>query len=202
MAETFSCSLILLAAGGSRRMGRPKQLLPIRGRPLIRHMAETALAAPVASVLVVLGAEAESLQPVLEDLPVQLAFNRDWQAGLSSSLRVGVETALTHTPTLQALIVCLADQPNLSQEHLRQMILRYHQGDCTAVASLASEMTVPPILFGQTWFAKLCAIEGDIGARALLRDAKEKIATVPIHSAADLDTPEDYARFTSGLQSS
>jgi molybdenum cofactor cytidylyltransferase len=129
-------------------------------------------------------------------------LNSDWQTGLSSSLRVGVETALTRTPALGAIIVCLADQPNVSQEHLRQMILRYREGDCTAVASLAGEMMVPPILFDRSWFAKLSTIEGDIGARALLRDTKEKIATLPIDSAADLDTPEDYERFTSGLQSS
>jgi molybdenum cofactor cytidylyltransferase len=176
-------------------MGRPKQLLTIRGKPLVRYMAEVALAAPVSSVVVVLGAEAEQIRPLLGDLPVQLAVNSKWQAGLSTSLRIGVETALTYTPQLQALIVCLADQPDLSQEHIRRMIERYTKGDCTAVASLADNVKAPPILFDRSWFSKLCTIKGDIGARALLRENPEKIATVPIDSNADLDTPEDYRNF-------
>ena len=196
-AEPFSCSVILLAAGGSRRMGRPKQLLPIRGQPLIRYMAESALAAAVDSVVVVLGAEAEQIKAALDGLPLQCAINPDWKAGLSSSLRIGVETALQHSPELRAVIVCLADQPNLSPEHLQQLILRYQQSDCTAVASLAGDVMVPPILFDRCWLNKLCALEGDIGARALLRGS-ENVATVPIDSADDIDTPEDYARFTAG----
>jgi molybdenum cofactor cytidylyltransferase len=195
MAEPFSCSLVLLAAGGSRRMGRPKQLLSVQGKPLIRHMAEAALAAPVGTVIVVLGAEVEQARAALDGLPVQIAINPEWQFGLSRSLRVGVQAALAHSPDLHALIVCLADQPNLSREHLGQMITRFQTGDSSVVASVAGESTVPPILFDRTWFAKLCAIEGDIGARALLRDYTGKIATVLLDSAVDLDTPEDYERF-------
>lgn len=177
-------------------MGRAKQLLSIRGKPLVRHMAEVALAAPVSAVIMVLGAEAEHVRAVLHDLPVQLVINAEWQAGLSTSLRVGIETALTGAPTLEAVIVCLADQPDLSQEHLRRLIARFERGDCTAVASCAGEITAPPILFDRSWFPKLCTLQGDVGARALLRDSAEKVATVPIASAEDLDTPEDYARFT------
>jgi len=176
-------------------MGRPKQLLPIRGKPLVRHVAEAALAAPVASVVVVLGAEAEQVRTVLKDLPLQLALNPDWSVGMSSSLRVGVKTAIAHSPGLQALMIALADQPDFSQDHVTRMIARYSRGDCTAVASLADGAMVPPILFDRSWFDKLCAIQGDIGARALLKERTDLVATVSVGSSTDLDTPEDYAQF-------
>ena len=176
-------------------MGQPKQLLPIRGKPLIRHMAESAVAAPVSPVVVVLGAEAEKVRETLAGLPVKIAVNSEWSAGLSSSLRVGVETALTHASGVSALIICLADQPNLTQEHLQRLIARFGEGGCTAVASLAGETTMPPILFDRSWFAKLGALQGDVGARALLRERMDEVATVPIDSAEDLDTPEDYAKY-------
>jgi len=195
MIEPFQCDLVLLAAGGSRRMGQPKQLLTVYGKALVRHMAEIALTAPVNSVVVVLGAEAERITPLLGDLPLKVVTNPDWESGLSSSLRVGVETALTYTSDLSAVLVCLADQPNLSQEHLRRMIARYKEGSCTAVASLAGDAMVPPMLFDSSWFSKLRAIKGDIGARAILREHPGQVATVPIDSVTDLDTPEDYAKF-------
>ncbi len=178
-------------------MGRPKQLLPIKGKPLVRHTAELVLRAPVKPVVVVLGAEAKKIQPALAGLDIQMAINPAWTEGLGSSLRTGVEAALGHAPGLTALIVALADQPGLPPRHLEQMITRYLAGGCTAVASLTGRDQVPPLLFGREWFPKLCAIEGDLGARALLRDHPADVATVPLESNTDLDTPEDYASYTS-----
>jgi CTP:molybdopterin cytidylyltransferase MocA len=125
-----------------------------------------------------------------------MAVNPAWTEGLGSSLRTGVESALEHSPQLSALVVALADQPGLPPRHVEQMIKRYLDGGCTAVASLTGRDRVPPLLFGREWFARLCTIKGDIGARALLRDQEADVATVPLASNADLDTPEDYARYT------
>lgn len=195
-ASDFQCGLVLLAAGGSRRMGRPKQLLPIKGRTMVRHVAELVLRAPVGPVVVVLGAEAKRIQPALAGLDIIMAVNPAWTEGLGSSLRTGVESALEHAPDLQALIVALADQPGLPPRHLERMIARFREGGCTAVASLTGPDLVPPLLFGREWFPKLCAIKGDLGARALLRDHVADVSTVPLESNTDLDTPDDYARYT------
>ncbi len=196
MTEPLQCGLVLLAAGGSSRMGRPKQLLPLNGRPLVRHVAEIVLAAPVSPVVVVLGAHAGEIKPALAGLAVQIAVNPEWSEGLGTSLRTGVESSLKHTPGLQAIIIVLADQPGLPPRHLDQMITRFLAGGCTAVASLTGRDQVPPLLFGKEWFPKLCTIRGDLGARSLLREHEAEVATVPLASNTDLDTLDDYARFT------
>ena len=198
MAEEFKCGLVLLAAGASRRMGRPKQLLPIDGRPLLRLVTERALRAPVSPVVVVLGAHADEIGPVLAGLPVHPVSNPAWQEGLGSSVRAGVEAALQLAPDLAGLIILPTDQPNLPAQHLDTMIARFRQGGCSLVASLTGDRRVPPVLFGAAWFARLRQLTGDAGARDLLREDRPEFASVPLASNADLDTPEDYDRFISG----
>jgi molybdenum cofactor cytidylyltransferase len=179
-------------------MGRPKQLLPVNGRPLLRHVTELALRSPVAPVVVVLGAHADKIEPVLSGLPVHLIANPKWNEGLGSSVRIGVEAALRLAPDLAGLIILPADQPDLPAQHLESVIERFCQGNCSLVASLTAGQRVPPVLFGAAWFDWLRQLTGDAGARDLLREDRPEFASVPLASNADLDTPEDYNRFISG----
>lgn len=176
-------------------MGRPKQLLPVKGRPLVQHMAELVLHAPVKPVVVVLGANAKKIEPVLLGLPVRLAINPAWAEGMGSSLRCGVEAALEQAPKLQALIVALADQPTLPVRHLERLIETYLNGGCTMVASQTGPDRGPPALFGSRWFSALQTLTGDNGARTLLRAHVDETALVPLETNADIDTPEDYDEF-------
>lgn len=195
MKPEFQCGLILLAAGGSRRMGRAKQLLPVQGQPLLRLVAERVLKAKVSPVVVVLGAEAKQIEPTLDGLSVRLAVNPNWQEGMGSSLRIGVETLLERAPGLDALIVALGDQPGLPAEHLDQLIVRYQQGRCSLVASHNGQRRMPPVLFGREWFPQLRQLTGDAGAREILKDDRPDFAEIPLADATDLDTHEDYERF-------
>ncbi|MDQ5981092.1 MAG: hypothetical protein QG602_4070 [Verrucomicrobiota bacterium] len=192
----FHCALVLLAAGASKRMGRPKQLLPVEGQTLLRHVAERVLQAQVSPVVVVLGAEFEQIEPVLSGLPLQTAVNPAWQEGMGSSLRVGVDALLERAPALDALIIALGDQPGLPDGHLDQIIARYRQGGCSLVASHNGQRRVPPVLFGRDWFPRLRTLTGDAGAREILREERPDFASVPLADDTDLDTPEDYARYT------
>jgi len=187
---------VLLAAGGSRRMGRPKQLLTVGGQPLLRLVTERMLQAKVSPVMVVLGAESELIAPTLAHLPVHIVVNPAWPEGMGSSIRVGVEAALSHTPGLEALIVSLGDQPGLPEGHLDQLIARYHQGRCSLVASRHGPHRLPPVLFGREWFSALRTLTGDAGAREILRAERPDFASVPLSDATDIDTPDDYARYT------
>lgn len=197
----FPCGLVLLAAGGSRRMGRPKQLLPIKGKPLVRYVAERVVRADVAPVFVVLGAEEKKIEPTLADLPIQLVVNPNWQEGMGSSLRVGVEAMLEYAPDLQAIIVALADQPGLQPDHIDKLVTRYRHGGCSLVASQSGSSRVPPVLFGREWFPRLSQLSGDAGAREFLRENRPDYAFVELADNTDLDTHEDYERYLEDLRS-
>lgn len=177
-------------------MGRAKQLLLIDGKPLVRHVTEQVLSTPLATVVVVLGADAERIAPALAGLSVHIAVNPAWSDGQGSSLRVGVAAALAQGRDLGALIIALADQPCLPPHHLDRLIVMYRAGGCSIVASQIGPERVAPVLFGARHFERLGTIQGDTGARALVQEFAAETAAVPLPSNADLDTPEDYERFT------
>lgn len=195
MAESFKCGLILLAAGASRRMGRPKQLLPVAGRPLLRHAAESAAAAPVAPVVVVLGARAAEIAPCLDGLPVQIVVNAQWDQGMGSSVRTGLRALTAGTPGLATVIIALADQPGCPADHFARLIETHRATGRSIVASSVAGVPGPPVLFTAVWFHLLLVLDGDTGARRLLRAQRAHVATVPLASGTDLDTPADYERY-------
>lgn len=193
MAEPVQCGLVLLAAGGSRRMGRPKQLLAVGGQPLVRHMAGIALAAPVSPVVVVLGACAAEIAPTLDGLSVHVVTHPHWAEGMGSSLRAGVAAALRLAPQLRELFIVLADQPNLTVAHLREMLDVRHRTGRSLIASVSDGIAMPPVLFAAAHFPRLLALRGDAGARALLHGEDAAFVPVPAGPLLDLDTPADYA---------
>ena len=197
MPEPFQCGLVLLAAGESRRMGRPKQLLPIKGRPLVRHMAEITLRAPVAPVVVVLGARAAEIAPLLDDLPVVVVVNPGWAEGLGSSLRMGAAAMSESEHTLQGLIVALADQPGLTAGHLEALIEEHHRTGKPIVATRCGGHLMPPLFLAASEFGRLAHVRGDQGLRSVLHatGAGAEIASVTNEGLLDLDTPEDFAAY-------
>ena len=195
MAEKTSCGLILLAAGASTRMGRPKQLLPVAGRPLLRHVVEAALTAPVAPVIVVLGANAAEIAPCLDGLPVQVAINPGWAEGMGSSLRIGMQALNSHLPPVDGVIVVLADQPDFSAGHMVRLMETHRATGRPIVVSECGGVRGPPVLFTAKYFPALLALQGDTGARSLLQAHAHEVATVPVATADDLDTPANYAAY-------
>jgi len=192
MAEPFRCGLILLAAGASRRMGRPKQLLPVAGQPLLRQVAERLLVAPVAPVVVVLGANADAIAPCLDGLALTTVVNERWDDGMGSSLGAGLQALLRRTPPVDAVIVALADQPQSSAEHLAALLQARTETGRSIVATTSAGVPQPPALFTAEWFPRLLALKGDAGARRLLQENAGRMATVARAAIADLDTPADY----------
>lgn len=185
--------IVILAAGESSRMGRPKQLLPWHGKPLLRHVAEAALSIGPALVCAVLGANAAEVRPSLDGTPVITADNAAWSDGMASSLRCGLETVTRLRPDLDGVIFLVCDQPHVTEELLTAM-LRAAQGEGrTVVACEYDGATGVPAWFHRCHFPELLALHGAQGARQVMRAHEATLARVPFaDGSADLDTPDDY----------
>jgi len=184
---------ILLAAGLSRRMGQPKLLLPLGGRPVVRHAAESLVAAGISPLLVVVGGQRAGVESALAGLPVAFVVNPNPEAGQASSLVAGVKALPAGTASV---IVALGDQPHLPPEIVRD--LRYALGGTGRVIAVPRyhDGLGNPVLFRSEVFAELLALCGDRGARSVVERDPSRVAVVTFDRPMpdDVDTPEDYAR--------
>jgi molybdenum cofactor cytidylyltransferase len=191
--------IVILAAGGSTRMGQPKQLLPYQGQSLVRRVASAAIAASLEPVVVVIGARGDRLRAELANLPIHLADNPNWATGISSSLRMGIETLQqldqSRGLSLQGAIVALADQPFVSAALFQHLCQHYQQTRAPIVAAQYATLLGVPALFDCSLFPALTGLQGDQGARWLIRAGGAAVCSVPFERGAiDIDTPEDYRR--------
>ncbi|MEB3294211.1 MAG: nucleotidyltransferase family protein [Synechococcales bacterium] len=188
-----SIALILLAAGGSQRMGYPKQLLPVQGRSLLRYIANRVCEAPGEAKFVVLGAYHEVLSLELIDLPLEILINDDWDLGMSSSLQTGI-AALPNS--IAAAMILLCDQPHVSVELIEQLIQQYQQTQAPIVACAYGETVGVPALFDRSLFGELQQLTADEGARSVIQAHRDRLVTIPFpQGAIDLDTLEDWEAF-------
>jgi molybdenum cofactor cytidylyltransferase len=195
MGERFPCALLLLAAGAARRMGRPKQLLPIGNRPLLRHVVEQSVGFGAALTVVVLGSQADEIKPILAGLPVHVVVNDGWKEGMGSSIRTGMEAILKVTPETAGMVIALGDQPDFSVVHLERLLATHRETGCSIVASRHGVNMMPPVFFSAAHFPALACLRGDAGARELLRTKAAEVVAVTMEDPGDLDTPADYANY-------
>lgn len=190
--------IIILAAGASTRLGQPKQLLLYQGKPLIEEITAVAIHSGCQPVVVVLGAYAAKIQPQLRHLGVHIAFNEQWSNGMASSLQCGLKKICAIAPNLDAVMIMLCDQPFVSASLIQQLVTGYQTSNSLIVASQYNEIVGVPALFDQTLFSELAAIEGDVGARGMIRRYDAKVLKIPFaEGAIDLDTPQDLDNFRS-----
>jgi CTP:molybdopterin cytidylyltransferase MocA len=183
---------VVLAAGGSSRLGSPKQLARWRGKPLLLHAVGAARAAlPGAPIVVVLGAHAARLRALLRRsaADARVVANAAWREGLATSLRRGVAAARG----ADAVLVTLTDQPHVDREALGRLLAAWRRRpNVPAAAYYASRAGVPAVLPRRSWRA-VRALRGDEGARAILRSADVTRVEMP-EAELDVDTREDLAR--------
>ena len=187
--------VILLAAGGSSRMGQAKQLLPWGNTSLIQHQLE--MLSPVADpLIVVLGSGAEEIKPVIGDKSVTVVINENWEAGMGTSVAAGVKT-LTHFPRVACALFALVDQPLVNTEHYFKLIQTFCPGKKQIVASLSSSAWLGvPALFDSYYFEELSLLNGKQGAKSVIQKYSDQVICVDGgHQLEDIDTPEAYRKF-------
>ena len=194
MCDLGRVGLVLAAAGGSRRLGSPKQLVRnSEGKSLVRQAAETALGSLCRPVTVVLGAEADSIAAELDGLDLTVTVNADWQTGLASSLKAGLAALLEHGP-LDAVVVMLCDQPHVTPALLNSLLTASAEtGRQIAACEYGGALGVPA-LFTRSLFVSLQALTGDEGARRVIRQYDGPIARIAFPGGElDIDTAQDAA---------
>ncbi len=192
---------IILAAGRSSRLGAPKQLLGWHGIPFVRHVAQRALSAGLAPVIVVSGAYAAEVEAALQALQVRIAYNPDWELGQSTSVQAGIRAVLSENGSA---IFLLSDQPQVTEKLLQELIQAHSRSLADIVAPRVHGKRANPVLFDRRIFSELLQLQGDTGGRALFEDGER----FPVHwidwddasLLLDVDTPQDYQRLISLVQ--
>lgn len=189
-AVTRLVPIVLLAAGAGERYGSIKQLAPIEGEPMLRHVARGLLELGTPMV-VVTGAHAAEVETALTGLPVAIERHAGWADGMGSSLAAGIRRAATDHPGASGALLCLADQPLLDIALLRRMLARHRVAANAILATTRDGADGPPVLFPRDCFATLARWSGPRGARALLAREAQRVERFATSTTLDVDTPAD-----------
>lgn len=185
-----ACAAILLAAGDSRRMGQPKQLLEYHGEPFVRVIARKALLAGYSPVILVTGADAEDIANAVSDLPLIVARNPDWQSGQSTSVQVGLSRV---PPRCGAALFLLTDQPQIPVTLLKTLQEAHGRTMPDILAPGFQGRRGNPVLFDRNTFPAFDRLIGDEGARRLMLKYPVELLEWPDERILlDVDSPQDY----------
>ena len=191
----MSTAGLVLAAGSSRRMGSPKQLLLIDGKPLLELVVANANASRLDQVVVVLGAAADEIRRRVDLGRATVLLNRDHTDGMASSLRAGLASL---TGDVDRVVVILGDQPDVDEALLNRLLQLQETSGLPAAALSFSGMLHPPVVLERELWGDLMALEGDVGCRAVIRARPELVARLAVETdvthPVDVDTPADYER--------
>jgi molybdenum cofactor cytidylyltransferase len=189
-------ALLIPAAGASRRLGSPKQLLKWGDSTLIGCAIETAKKLGQKEIVVVLGAYYDKIKLEIDNRSIQILKNEDWEEGLGSSIAVGVEYLQNKGDTCDAVLVFLPDQPLIVPSYLKLMIEKFRPGENQIIATkYGNEKYGVPALFDKNYFPKLRALTDDRGAQKLIKQSAKFVTTVDINPLiSDIDTEEDYVK--------
>jgi len=185
--------ILLMAAGGSSRMGQPKQLLPWGNRTLIEHQIGI-LQDAGNPINVVIGSNSDLVIPVIEKYPVNIFINTEWESGMGSSISFGIGQIIQKFPAADGVLITLLDQPLLTTSYFEKMFDAYQPNSKQILVSRsASGWTGVPVLFDAFYFKDLTQLKNDEGARKIIKRNEEHVILLEGgEMLEDMDTPEKY----------
>lgn len=189
---------IVLAAGGSSRFGQPKQILPWKKEPIVRHVIYTAMKAGLNPIVVVVGSSNEAVQNAITDMPVRIVNNRNWKTGISSSIQEGINEL---PKEVGGAFFLQADQPQVSLPLIKSMVELHQKNLAPIISPLINGQSGTPVLFDAKTFKDLYILRGDTGGKALF--SQYPVEWMPWHDInqlIDIDTPSDYQKFLETFQ--
>lgn len=191
--------VILLAAGNSSRLGRPKQSLLFEGKTMLQHSIEAAATADATFAVVVLGAKAELLQTDIQTDKVHTIKNNRWREGMASSIVCGVRKLLEIDDTIKGLILMVCDQPYVTTFLINELITVHRNTGKPIVTCSYGETFGPPTLFYKSIFSELMGLTGDVGARSIIEKYPGEVEVIPFpEGITDIDTEADYQKIVKG----
>jgi molybdenum cofactor cytidylyltransferase len=186
---------IILAAGASRRFGSPKQLVRLDGQSLLQRAIAHASESLGSAVTVILGAHAAEVAETLPTGSAGVIINRDWEEGIASSIRTGVQRL---PGACDGVMLILADQPLVGGETLRRLMAAWRRQPRQIIASRYGNVSGVPAIFPRWCFGDLTALRGESGARIVIRRYADHVVHLANPEAAiDIDYPEDLLDLSS-----
>ncbi|MCX2575298.1 nucleotidyltransferase family protein [Pedobacter sandarakinus] len=188
-------AIIILAAGSSSRLGRPKQLLKVGGKSLLQHVIDEAQSAQLSPILVVVGASAEETVSCLNPGKAQIVVNSNWQKGMSTSIISGL-AQLDDGNLPKQVIFAVCDQPYISAKVFEQLVAKAAESKAGIVSAAYGKTLGTPVLFSSKYYDELLKLAGDEGARKLIKKHRSDLATINFEGGAfDIDTEADYINY-------
>ena len=190
---------VILAAGGSSRFGQPKQLIPFRGKSLVRRIIDAACEAGCSPVVVVIGSEEQKVRREFDHASVVMVQNQQWSRGIGSSIRCGIEALTNSSPDVEASVLLVCDQPAVNARVIQRLIALRETTGKTIVASSYAHTLGVPALFIRSVFQELLSLDDKAGAKSIVLRSRERVASLSFpEGQIDIDTWEDWEKLDGG----
>ncbi len=194
-------AIVILAAGASSRMGQAKQLLPWKDTTLLGNAIRKAKTSDANSVIVVLGANAESIRKEISENQIAIVENPIWASGLGSSIACGTDFLIKNKNRPNGILVMLADQPLIDTAYLNAMMAAFNPKQEMIIATAYEIRAGVPALFSKDYYKKLTKLDDDSGAKEIIHSQKENVVVLDFEQkTVDIDTKKDYENLTKNLK--
>lgn len=192
MNAATNIGVIILAAGSSSRLGRPKQLVDFKQKSLLQHVIDTVEPFNFTPAVLILGAYADQIREAIDLKNVTVLENINWPEGVASSIRLGVSESIKLNESPESILFLLSDQPFVTTELIEELIQKHKNGIQRITACSYKENVGVPAIFQKAFFPQLLELKGDVGAKKIIARNSEQVESITFKDGSfDVDTLED-----------